>query len=171
MAQTTVSLRRLVTTAALLNGILANGNINRALVDMPAWRQTGVLAWAEFSRHADLGRNARILYPLEAFGGMVLSVAAVMVYRPLKSLVPWAAFPIYSAAALTVGGLLATIQAAPQMLSVRHLGNDVPALQGAFDRFELWGGVRGVCQVFAYVADLWSLATLCKGASHRQVYR
>jgi hypothetical protein len=61
---------RLIVAAALVNGVLASGNINRALVDMPAWRQTGVLAWAAFSRHADLGRNAMILYPLEAFGGL-----------------------------------------------------------------------------------------------------
>jgi hypothetical protein len=70
---------------------------------------------------------------------------------------PAAKGPIYAAALLTIGGLLATTQAAPQMLSVGRLRDDTYGLQRAFDQFELWGGIRGTCQVLAYLAILYSL--------------
>jgi hypothetical protein len=73
--------RRLLIAATLVNGLLASGNINRGLVDMPAWRRVGVLGWAAFSRQADLGPRAMIVYPSEAFTGMILSVAAAAMSR------------------------------------------------------------------------------------------
>jgi hypothetical protein len=156
-AQLTV---RLLVAATFANGILASGNINRGLVDMPAWRHVGPEAWAAFSRFADLGRVAMVLYPLEAFAGMILSViVAVQCYRSgprLRS----ARVPIYAAALLTVGGLVMTVRAAPIMLSVRHMGDDRVALQRAFEGFELWGGIRGIFQVLAYAANLWALVVV-----------
>jgi len=123
--------------ASLMDGILVGGGIDRALVAMPAWHHVGPVSWATFSRHADLG-NGLILYPLEAFSGMILSVAAVILFR-WESTAPRAAqMPIY-AAALTIGGLLVTRKAAPIMLGVRNLGDDPAALQRAFDGFEFWG--------------------------------
>ena len=50
--------RIVLVLAILLSGLLAGGDIDRAFVAMPAWQQVGAVAWAEFSRHADLG-NAR----------------------------------------------------------------------------------------------------------------
>jgi len=152
--------RRLLIAATLTNGILASGNINRGLVDMPAWRHVGALSWAAFSRFADLGPAAMVLYPLEAFAGMFLSViAAIAFYRagpdPTRARVP-----IYGGALLTIGGLLMTLRAAPIMLSVRHLDDNPVALQHALDGFTFWGGLRGVCQVLAYLANVWALAVI-----------
>ena len=62
--------RGLVIAATLVGSILAGTNVNRAVVEMPAWQQTGPLGWAAFSRHADLGRRAAILYPGSAFAGL-----------------------------------------------------------------------------------------------------
>jgi hypothetical protein len=39
--------------------------------------KVGPVAWAEFSRHADLG-NGLVLYPLEAFGGFLFTLAAAV---------------------------------------------------------------------------------------------
>jgi hypothetical protein len=36
-------IRRLNIAATFINGLLASGNINRNLVDMPAWRHVGPL--------------------------------------------------------------------------------------------------------------------------------
>jgi hypothetical protein len=47
--------RILLIFATLVSGLLAGGNVDRAFVAMPALRQVGAIAWAEFSRHADLG--------------------------------------------------------------------------------------------------------------------
>jgi hypothetical protein len=150
--------RRLIIAATLVNGLLASGNINRNLVDMPAWRHVGPLGWAAFSRQADLGWRAMILYPGEAFTGMILSVAAAAMFWRERTVARAAAVPVYAAALLTIGGLLFTIKAAPIMLGVRHLGNDPIALQRAFDGFEFWSWWRGVCQCAAYLASLWALA-------------
>jgi hypothetical protein len=152
--------RKLIIAATLIDGILASGNINRAFVDMPAWRHVGPLAWAAFSRHADLGRTAMILYPAEAFSGAILSVAAVIAFRRTGSMPRSASVPVCAAALLLIGGLVVTIKAAPIMLSVHHLGNDPVALQRAFDGFEFWGGLRGIFQVLGYLANVWSLVAI-----------
>jgi hypothetical protein len=43
--------RALLIAATVLSGLLAGGNVDRAIVAMPAWEQVGAAAWAEFSRH------------------------------------------------------------------------------------------------------------------------
>ncbi len=135
-------------------------NVNRALLEMPAWQQTGPLGWAAFSRHADLARNGAILYPLDAFAGAILSIAAMVSFRRDGSK-PWpAAIPIYSAPLLSIAGLLSTFKAAPNMLRVRHLDNDPTALQQALNAFQFWGNIRGLFQFLAFVANLWSLVAI-----------
>lgn len=126
---------------------------------MPAWRRVGVRAWAAYSRNADLG-NGLLLYPVEGIGGAALSIATAVAVR-LDAGTPHGAFlPALVAAALTVGGLLATVKAAPNMISLRHIGDDVDELQSAFDGFLRWGSVRAVCQVLGFAANLWTLATI-----------
>jgi hypothetical protein len=155
--------RNLIAAATLISGILAGGNVNGA-VDGPAWQHLGVLAWAEYSRYADLSLGARILFPTEAFGAMILSVAAVLSFRRDGKEPRSVAFPIYAAALCAIGGLLITIKAAPIMLSIGHLGSDTVALQRAQDGFGFWDRIRGVFQVLAYLANFWSLVALPKPA-------
>jgi hypothetical protein len=57
----TAPTRRIVVAATLVDCILAGANVNRAVVEMPAWQRTGPVAWAAFSRHADLTRPAAVL--------------------------------------------------------------------------------------------------------------
>src|SRR5687768_4540286 len=113
--------RGFVIAATLLGGLLAGSNVDRNLVHMPAWHHVGALAWAAFSREADLALNGMILYPLEGIGGAIFTIAAAIAYHFDHTAPRKAAVPIYAAAAMVVGGMLATTQAAPIMLSVRHL--------------------------------------------------
>ncbi len=152
----------LVIAATLVNSFLAAGNVNRAIVDMPAWQQTGPLAWAAFSRHADLATTAMILYPFEAFVGTLLSIAAAISFRRDRVARRWASVLVYGAALMGIGGLLATTQAAPVMLSVRDLGENAVALQQALNAFQFWGNVRGVFQVLAFIANLFSLVAISR---------
>ena len=69
----------LMIAGAIINGFLAGGNVDRALVAMPAWRHVGPVAWADFSRYADLG-NGQILYPLMAVGGTMTSVLSAALF-------------------------------------------------------------------------------------------
>jgi len=55
----------LLVPATLLGGVLAGSALDRVIVAGPAWHALGAAAWAEFSRHADLG-TGRIAYPVEA---------------------------------------------------------------------------------------------------------
>lgn len=156
--------RECIIAATLLNGILASSNINRGFIDMPAWHQVGATPWAAFSRHADLGHAAMILYPFEAICGAMLSVAAAVSFRRSRVGPRQAALPVYAAALLAIGGLAATTQAAPIMLSVRHL-TDPADLGRALDGFTFWGGIRGVCQVLTYLANFWSLLAIGFGGN------
>ncbi len=150
---------RLTILATLVNSILAGMNVNRAVVEMPAWQQTGPLGWAAFSRHADLARNGAILYPVNAFVGTIVSIAAVISFRRDGKKPNAAAIPISAAALLSMAGLLTTLKAAPNMLRVRYF-HDAPALQQAMDGFQFWGNIRGLFQFLAFVANLWSLVAL-----------
>ncbi len=69
--------RDLVITATLLGGILAGVNVDRTIVQMPAWRHVETRAW---TRKADLG-NGLIFYPLVAIGGAILTVAAAVSFH------------------------------------------------------------------------------------------
>jgi len=151
------ALRYLIASAALMNGLLAGLNVQRALVEMPAWRAVGAPGWSTFSRNADLGPNARIVVPFEAFAGTILSISAALLFAPGPQLPRIGRTPVYAAAVLSALGLLTTLKAAPFMLSLRQAGNDPILLQRAFRGFEFWGGVRGVFHVLAFCASLWSL--------------
>jgi len=147
--------------AALFNGMLTSG-INRTLVDMPAWQRVGAPAWAQFSRWADLGPYGLVMYPLEGIGGTILSVVAALIFsRSRRSRTRSGALPIYAAALLALGGMLATTQAAPTLLRTQHT-SDPAALQQALNRFTFWGGVRAVCQSLAFGANLWSLVAVSR---------
>ena len=151
--------RVLIITATTFSGFLAGANMDRIVIQMPAWRRVGVRAWAKFSRRADLG-NGLIVYPLELAGATIFTVAAAMALHRDRSAARHAMLPIVSAAILEAGGLLATTQAAPQMLSLRRIGDDRKKLRRAFRQFDHWGGIRAVFQILAFGMHLWALASL-----------
>ena len=153
--------RVLLFAATILGGFLAGGNIDRAFVATPSWEKVGSLAWAEFSRHADLA-NGLVLYPVEAIGSTVLALTAAVLFR-LNTQHPGAgALPLYAAALMSTAGLALTILAAPIMLGIRDMA-DAGALDQALRGFRFWGNLRGACQVAAFLAMLWALAAWPRG--------
>jgi len=123
---------------------------------MPAWRKVGARAWAAYSRHADL-ENGLFLYPIEAIGGALFTFGAAVSFQFDRAAPASAALPIYLSVVLVVGGLLATIKAAPIMMSVRRISDDTSALQKALDGFRQWGNVRGGFQILAFLTNIWAL--------------
>jgi hypothetical protein len=154
--------RRLVVASTALGGILAGGSLDRSAVQLPAWRRVGPVPWATYSREADL-RNGLIWYPLLGLGAPLLSIAAALAVRSDRAAPRSAALPVYAAAVLSVGHVLATSRAAPNMLGVRRLGDDAGALRGALDRFERWQAVRAALQALTFAASLWSLVAVSRG--------
>ena len=150
--------RALLIAATVLSGLLAGGNVDRAIVAMPSWEKVGASAWAAFSRHADLG-NGLVLYPVEAIGAFLLILlTAVSLYldRMARARIM---LPLCTALALAAAGLLCTLKAAPIMLSVGHL-DDPASLGQAFEGFRLWGNIRGAAQVLAFFATIWALCAV-----------
>jgi hypothetical protein len=159
-----------IVAALLLGGLGAS--FGRTLIEMPAWRQVGVQAWAAFSRAADLG-NGKIIYPIEGIGGMLLTLAAAIAFRlsPKRPLA--VAIPIYSAVLMHIGVLLVTTQAAPIMLSVPRISDPI-ALQKAFDGFDRWGNLRALFVALGYCCNVWGLIAILRVSSRhpsRQIER
>jgi hypothetical protein len=158
-----MSVSRSAVTRALIIGTVVIGAfggaiIDRAIVATPAWRQLGASAWASYSRHADLG-NGVIVYSIYGVGLVVLAVAAAISYRFDRGAPRSASLPIYLAAASAIGVIATTVKAAPIMLGVPDLTNDVAALQDAFNQFTFWGlYVRGALGALALLASVWALA-------------
>ena len=142
----------LMIAATVFDAMVAGTGVDRVVVQMPAWTRVGPQAWAAYSRHADLGNGLILLYPTLAIGGCVLSIAAAISCARDDRGAQGGALPAYVAAVLTLCGLLLTIKAAPLMLSLRTLGSDSRALQGAFDGFDWWGRWRSAVQFAAFGA-------------------
>jgi hypothetical protein len=145
--------------AVVLGGLLAGVDVVRLLVEMPAWHRVGVTAWADFSRHADLGKGF-FLFPTLGIGSALLSLAAALTHRSSGRATPATGLLLYAGAALAIAGMITTAFAAPHMLSLRQAGNDVAAIQRAFDGFERWGGIRSVFQTLAFLANVGALVAV-----------
>jgi len=151
---------RVLLAASIFAGAMLFGGIaDRIIVADPAWHRLGIAAWAEFSRHADLG-NGLIAYPTEAIGATLLSIAAILSYHFDRPSRREAAIPLYLAAASYVVGLVLTIRAAPIMLGLNAIHSEaVP--ETAFREFHFWGlYLRGSIDGLALVAGIWALARL-----------
>ena len=157
--------------ALLIGTLLLSGGINvdRSLVEMPAWQHVGALAWATFSQWADLGRGL-LIYPVQGIGSTLLLItAALIVFLKRKNLGRALALPIYVALLFAFGVMLTTTQAAPAMLSTTSHLRDPAALQQALTTFTLWQGIRSVCAWLASCALLWALVAVASSSSNSRL--
>ena len=160
MTITMTSITRGLVLAAIVVSGLFGSLLDRATVATPAWRHLGVGAWADYSRHADLG-TGNLVYPIG--GGLLwaLVLGAAIAYRLDRAAPRSAGVPIYLAALSALGAIATTVIAAPVMHSVGHLGNDVVALHHAFTTFTFWGiYVRGVFFALIFLFTLWSFTSI-----------
>jgi hypothetical protein len=149
----------LIIAATVISGVFGSV-LDRALVATPAWRDLGVHAWADYSRHADLGPG-EIVYPIGGILSWTLVFAAALSYRLDRSAPRQVGRPIYLAALGALAALLTTAVAAPVMQHVGHLADDdIAALHHAFDTFTLWGiYARGLCFTATFLCLVWALVT------------
>ena len=153
----------LTVAAAVVNGLLAGGNVDRALIAMPAWRAVGMAPWADFSRNADLGRG-QLVYPVLAIGGTLLSLGAAFFLGRPRGRPREARWFVGVAALLMLVSLPVSFRAAPFMLSLRHLDDtNLVGLRQAFAGFEFWGRWQGILHVLAFGANLGGMIALARG--------
>ena len=101
--------RFLLIAATVLAGFLAGGDLDRAVVAMPAWQHVGAIGWAAFSRNADLG-NGLFLYPFEAIAGALLILGAIATFYVGQIRQRRTLLLLYAGLICSVGGLLFTIK-------------------------------------------------------------
>ncbi len=65
--------------------------------------------------------------------------------------------PLTIASLTSIGHFLATSQAAPVMLSLRHTPDDEAILTAKLDKFERWSAVRTTLQVLTFFVLMWAL--------------
>ena len=145
----------LIILAAALNGLLAGGSLDTALVKLPARRRIGALAYATFARGNDLG-NGRVVYPVWAISAALLvflaTAFAFLEKRPSTLLIP-----LVIAALLSLIHFFFTSRAAPVMLSLRNTPDDADLLRQKLDRFTLWHAFRTVFQILTFFVLIWAL--------------
>ena len=164
VGKTAPATRNLLVVAILIGGLLAGFNLDRSLVHNPAWRELGAQAWAAYSLHADLSYRAAALYPFLGIGEALVSVAAAISFWRSGGRSRPAALPVHGGALFAVSGLLMTLLAAPNMLSIPRLANDPAGLANALAGFIFWGDIRGALQILAFFVNLWSLIAVTSGA-------
>lgn len=125
--------------------------MDRYVVNVPAWRHLDIHAWAEFSKHADLG-NGLFLYPVEAIGSFIFLGIAIFKNR-FKDI----SLSLRSATLLSLIGLIFTFFAAPVMLGLKTIGDDQAVLQDAFDKFHYRGLFRAIAQTLSFFAAVIAL--------------
>jgi hypothetical protein len=154
-------LNAILVFACVLSGLLAGATIDRFVIGYPAWPYAGIVAWANYSRHADLGIG-KFVYPVEAIVSLLLFIAASYIISSHKASLKQYAIPVYSAAILVAVGLFLTFFAGPYMLSIRNMPDNQALLQNAFEHFYFWSFFRGAAQVLSFFCCVWALSKSSK---------
>lgn len=159
--------RRLVVVATIISG-LSSGLLGRDLITVPAWRQSGLQAWADYNRHAEFGAGvAHGIYLASGYLLWALVLAAAIAYRMNRSAPRSTGRPIYLAVLSTIGAMATTIVAARIMQNVGRLATgDSAALHHCFTRFTLWGVyLRDDLIALTFVFMLWALIDIYRHES------
>jgi hypothetical protein len=147
----------LLTASIFLNGMAAGLSVDRSIVQLPAFRRTGVQAWAAFSRRADLG-NGLFYYPPLVISAALFSVAAAWTLHRDHGTPRRAARLAGSAAISALAVIVATSRAAPNMWRLRRISDeDTESIEESYRGFRRWHNVRSAALTAAFAFGLLAL--------------
>lgn len=139
-----------VTLAALVaDGLLAGLSLDKVIVQLPARRRIGAVAYAAYARSADLG-NGVAFYAAVGVGAALLTLAAFAVAAAQGSSGSVTGL-LATAAALSVLHSVATGRAAPTMFRIGTAENTQAALEPLLARFARWSAARAALQAATLV--------------------
>lgn len=139
-----------VTIAALVaDGLLAGLSLDKVIVQLPARRRIGAVAYAAYARSADLG-NGIAYYAVAGTGGAALTIAAFAAAAARGSSAAVTGL-LASAAALSVLHSIATGRAAPVMFKIGRAEDTQAALAPLLARFARWSAARAALQAATLV--------------------
>ena len=147
----------LLLAAVVANGLLVGASLDQSIKQLPARRRIGAVAFAAYSRAADLA-NGVPWYAALGIGAALLTLAAAIAGLADSPHTAQRTAALALAAALTIGHSLVTARAAPTNLSQRHVApGDEHALALIFDRFERLQTIRAAMQVATLAIAVWAL--------------
>jgi hypothetical protein len=142
--------------ATIASGLLAGISLDKSLVQLPARHRMGVVAFAAFSRAADMGRGL-LWYPLLGIGAPALILVAVLL-QGVQGFRGTATLPLILTAVLGITHVLTTSRAAPILLQLRQHGTpDEATLQALYQRFTAWHTLRCILQIATFVMVFWAM--------------
>lgn len=154
--------RKVVVAAAAavaFEGLRAGAGTFRALLDLPARRTVGPLAFADFSRATDLSKVGVVFYVVFGIGGtLVTGVTWVIAIRARAPVVVKRLLATSAIASLLV--LALTTQAAPLMWRVGSAPADPALVADLLDRFTRWTLWRVICVDVSFAAVLAALTLI-----------
>jgi len=139
-----------VTLAALVaDGLLAGLSLDKVIVQLPARRRIGAVAYAAYARSADLG-NGVAYYAALGVGAAALTIAAFAAAAARGSSGTVTGL-LAAAAALSVLHSIATGRAAPVMFKIGRAEDTQAALAPLLARFARWSAARAALQAATLV--------------------
>ncbi|TLZ86292.1 MAG: hypothetical protein E6J92_09535 [Methanobacteriota archaeon] len=140
----------LLAVALILNGLLAGASLDKAITQLPARRKIGLRAMAEYHRATDLGPGL-FLYPILGLGAPLLTWAAAVALFQGGDVSSGVILLIALGAVLSIGHVITTAMAAPNLLRLRKGILPEKELGELYQRFGRWSGVRSLLQVLTFV--------------------
>ena len=153
----------LVVAATVVGGLFGS-LLDRALVATEAWRHLGVHAWADYSRHADLGPGD-IVYPIGGILWWALIFAAAVAQSLDRSASTQGRTAHLPGCAVFDRCHHRHDHRRPHHAKRRFRRKRHVALQSAFNRFTLWGVyIRGVLFALTFLCTVWALTVTSRHA-------
>jgi hypothetical protein len=136
-----------------INGLLAGTSITKSVVELPAGKRIGSLAFVAYSRAADL-KNGLPWYSFMGTVGPVLTILVAIVtnigYDPSGDF----SIALDIAALLSVAHMGSTALAAPNMMKISEAGDNIAQLDVLYVRFRRWNGLRAILQGLTFLTCL-----------------
>src|SRR5438132_11758996 len=140
----------LLAVALILSGLLAGASLDKAITQLPARRKIGLRAMAEYHRATDLGPGL-FLYPILGLGAPLLTWAAAVALFQGGDVSSGAILWIAVGAVISIGHVLTTAMAAPNLLRLRKGIPPEKEPGELYRRFGRWAGGRALLQVSTVV--------------------
>src|SRR5438309_4238548 len=140
----------LLAVALILRGLRAGARLDKAITQIPARREIGLRAMAEYQRASDLSPGL-FLSPILGLGAPLLTwAAAVALFQGgdvSSAVILWIAV----GAVLSIGHVITTAMAVPNLLRLRKGILPEKELGELYQRFARWSGVRSLLQVSTFM--------------------
>jgi hypothetical protein len=148
----------LTVLATVIDGLFAGIALQKLVVELPARKKIGTVAFVRYFRASDL-ENGRFIYPPFVIVGFLLKglifILAEQAGFSINMLIP-----LVLAIAFNVGILIMTAFAAPQMINVRKIEDKEELLSPKLEKFVTYSFPRAIFMMLQFGAILWTLILL-----------